>query len=101
MTEENPKETLGEKVLKTGLGALSGYLVAEAYTRWATPEQKRKWESLVKTHHGEAGAVIAIVGTATKFSELAGVGLGLMVHDFKDVKKWFSGDKRKMYTHKA
>lgn len=55
----------------------STILVAEAYKRCTTPEQKSQWEGVVKTHHGEAGfAIVAI-------------GIGLMVHDINDRQKWF------------
>ena len=32
--------------------ALAGtYLAGEAYKRYATPEQKRRWENFAKVHH--------------------------------------------------
>lgn len=91
--EEKPKETVEEKLVKVvlaaGFTAVVAYSVAEAYTRLATPEQKRKWESMVKTHHGEAGAWAVAIALI-----LAAAGASLMFHDRKDRKKWFSGDKR-------
>lgn len=101
MVEEKPEEALVEKlfkgVLKVGAGMLLGYLAAETYDRCTTPEEKREFESRVKTHHGEAGVFVAGGGIATKSPTLTGFGLGLMVHDRKDAAKWFSGDKQKMY----
>lgn len=99
--EEKPKETLGKSILKAVLegvfGAAFGYLAAETYDRCMTPEEKKRWESWVKTHHGEAGVLMMDAGIAAKSPALAGFGLGLMVHDREDAAKWFSGDKQKMH----
>lgn len=70
------------------------YLVGEAYKRYATPEQKRKWENFSKVHHGEAGIVMLGAGLLTKSPNLAASGVGLILHDRDDYKKWFTGDKR-------
>ena len=70
------------------------YLVGEAYKRYATPEQKRKWENFTKVHHGEAGLLITGAGIVTKSPNLTASGVGLMLHDRKDYQKWFTGDKR-------
>lgn len=97
MMEQKPEEPLVEKllkvVLKVGVGMVSGYLTAEAYDKCTTPEEKEEFESRVKTHHGEAGVLVAGVGIATKSPTLAGFGGGLMLHDREDAAKWFSGDK--------
>ena len=102
MAEEKPEETLVQKLVKGGLkvgaGMLFGYLTAEAYDRCTTPEEKEEFESRVKTHHGEAGVLVAGAGIATKSPTLAGFGLGLMAHDRKDAAKWFSGDKYELYA---
>ena len=102
MAEEKPGESLGEKLLKAVLevtaGAVSGYLVAEAYDKCTTPGEKEKWESWVKTHHGEAGVLVTGAGIAAKSPMLTGFGCGLMLHDRKDAAKWFSGDKQRMYA---
>lgn len=93
---KKPKETwkrkIGKAALVAGCVAGSTYLVAEGYTKLATPEQKKKLESKVKTHHGEAGAWMAAIAAI-----LAAAGAGLMLHDRKDSEKWFSGDKHEMY----
>ena len=78
---------------KTIVGALVAFcgaiLIAEAYKRYTTVEQKSQWEGFVKTHHGEAGALIGIAGALTKSPAIASMGVGLMVHDIDDYKKWF------------
>lgn len=71
-------------------GILLAYLVSEAYTRWATPQQKRAWENLVRVHHGEAGAIMACIGAVARSPALLASGIALMLHDRKDYKKWFS-----------
>ena len=99
---EKPEKTLAENLLETGLkvalGAAASYSAAEAYARFMTPEHKRAWESRVQMHHGEAGVCIVAAGAAAKSPFAAGVGLGLALHDRKDRKKWFTGDKRKLHS---
>jgi len=34
---------------------VGGYVIAEIYKRYTTPQQKRNWENYVKMHHGESG----------------------------------------------
>ncbi len=70
-------------------GVAGGYLLAEAYKKYATPQQKQKWENYVKTHHGEAGMLMTAAGVVTKSPTLIGSGVGLMVHDRDDARKWF------------
>ena len=65
------------------------YLVGELYKKFATPEQKRKWEGLVRMHHGEAGAIMAGAGMLAKSPSLTATGIGLMLHDRSDAGKWF------------
>ena len=69
------------------------YLAGEVYKRYATPEQKREWENFAKVHHGEAGIVMLGAGILTKSPNLAASGVGLILHDRADHKKWFTGDK--------
>ena len=92
---KKPKETLGRKAGKVALAAVgvagSTYLAAEAYKRCTTPEQKKKWESQVKIHHGEAGALAVAIAAI-----LAAAGASLMLHDREDREKWFSGDKHEL-----
>ncbi len=72
------------------LGALvGGYVIAETYKRYTTPQQKRKWENYVKMHHGEAGVIMTTAGIMTKSPSLIGSGVGLMLHDKNDASKWF------------
>ena len=54
-----------------------------------TPEQKRRWEGFVKTHHGEAGVIIAIIGAFARSPTLIGMGAGLAIHDIDDAPEWF------------
>jgi len=69
---------------------VGGYVLAEIYKKYTTPPQKQKWENFVKTHHGEAGAIMTGVGIMTTSPTLIGSGLGLMIHDKSDVNKWFN-----------
>jgi len=71
------------------LGLVGAYVIAEAYKRYATPEEKRKWENFAKTHHGEAGAILTAAGVVSKSPSLIGSGIGLMLHDRKDANNWF------------
>ena len=71
------------------VGIVGSYLLAEAYKKYVTPQQKKKWENYIKTHHGEAGILMTAAGVVTKSPTLIGSGVGLMVHDRDDAKKWF------------
>ena len=74
------------------LGTLvAGFVVAELYKKYATPDEKQRWQNFVKMHHGEVGAVMAGVGLLAKSPKLIGSGLGLMLHDKADSNKWFNG----------
>lgn len=80
--------------------AIAGaYIISEAYKKFATPEQKRRWENFTRIHHGEAGILMAGAGLLTKSPNLTASGLGFILHDRCDSKKWFTGDKsRKKYS---
>lgn len=65
------------------------YLAGELYKKYATPEQKIKWENFVNMHHGEAGAIMTGAGILTRSPNLTASGLGLMLHDRSDADKWF------------
>lgn len=69
---------------------VGGYAIAEAYRKYTTPQQKRKWENYVKTHHGEAGVIMTTAGLVTKSPTMIGSGVGLMLHDKNDANKWFN-----------
>lgn len=71
------------------IGLVGVYVVAEAYKRYAIPQQKRQWENFAKMHHGKAGALMTIAGAVTKSPTLIGSGLGLMFHDRNDSSIWF------------
>lgn len=74
--------------------ALAGtYVAGEIYKRYATPEQKRKWEDFAKIHHGEAGILMAGAGVVARSPTLVASGIGLILHDRDDYKKWFTADK--------
>jgi len=74
--------------------ASASYLAGEVYKTHVPSEQKRKWENLVKVHHGEAGIVMLGAGLLTKSPNLAASGIGLILHDRDDSNKWFTGDKK-------
>lgn len=76
-------------LIKVGIGAFVGLLAGEVYKRCTTPEQKRRWEGFVRTHHGEAGVAGVALGAATRSPALLGIGAGLALHDWKDAAKWF------------
>jgi len=77
------------------IGLFGSILLAEAYERLTTPEQKQRWKNLVKIHHGEAGAVMTAIGILGRSPTLAASGLGLMAHDWQDKNKWFIGNPDK------
>jgi len=68
---------------------VGGYILAQGYKKYATPQQKQKWENYVKTHHGEAGVIMTAAGIVVKSPTLIGSGIGLMFHDKNDADKWF------------
>ena len=76
-------------VLPILAGIVGSYLLAEAYKKYVTPQQKKKWENYIKAHHGEAGILITAAGVVIKSPTLIGSGVGLMVHDRDDARKWF------------
>lgn len=65
------------------------YLAGELYKKYATPEQKNKWENFVKMHHGEAGVLMTGTGILARSPNLTASGIGLMLHDKDDAGKWF------------
>ncbi|MGD1836231.1 MAG: hypothetical protein ACPKPY_06935 [Nitrososphaeraceae archaeon] len=69
------------------------YLAGEMYKKFVTPQQKKKWENFIKIHHGEVGVIITCTGLLTRSTNLTASGIGLMIHDWKDFKNWFTGDK--------
>lgn len=75
--------------VKACIGVLLGLVAAEVYRRLAKPEQKSRWEGLVKAHHGEAGVIAVAGGALTKSPTLLGIGIGLAIHDRDDASKWF------------
>ena len=74
-----------EKIL---VGAVVGYAAAEAHKQLAIFKQKRR-EECDGVHHGEFGIGAVVKGAITRYSVLAGVGIGLALHDIKDASKWF------------
>ena len=76
-------------VLPILVGIVGSYLLAEAYKKYVTPQQKEKWENYIQTHHGEAGILMTAAGVVIKSPTLIGSGVGLMVHDRDDARKWF------------
>ena len=70
-------------------GLIGSYAIAEIYKKYTTTDEKYRWEKFVKTHHGEAGAIMAVAGLAAKSPTLTGLGIGLMLHDKDDANKWF------------
>lgn len=67
--------------------------LAVVYEKYLSQEEKARWESQIKMHHGEAGLLALLAGLATRSPRLAAVGAGLALHDINDINKWFTGDK--------
>ena len=74
---------------KAAIGMLLGLAIAEGYRWLTTRKQKNRWEGFIKTHHGEAGIIAAVVGALTRSPTLMGMGIGLAIHDRGDASKWF------------
>ena len=75
------------------LFVVGGILAAEVYRRYATDDEKVRWENYIKSHHGEWGILGLVLGAATGHYGIAATGLGLALHDVNDADKWFSGNK--------
>ncbi len=76
------------------LGWLSvGVLACVAYDKLPS-ETKQKWETAIKSHHGEWGLAGIVGGLATRNPGLIAFGAGLALHDLPDKNKWFTGDKK-------
>ena len=71
----------------------TGVLACVAYEKLPS-ETKQKWETAVKSHHGEWGVLGTIAGVSTGHYGMAASSAGLALHDWPDQKKWFSGDKK-------
>lgn len=74
------------------LGA--AYLAGEAYSRYVPAERKKEFEEHVDLHHGEAGVLMTGMGLVVRSPVLTGCGIGLMLHDRRDWRVWFTDDKR-------
>lgn len=72
------------------LAAGIAYMTGEVYKRLVPSKRKREFEEGVKIHHGEVGAVMTAAGLIMRSPTLAGFGIGLMLHDRNDYKKWFA-----------
>ena len=64
------------------------YGVAELY-QYLSPDIKQWWENLIKSHHGEWGAMGFIGGLLTNSPKMTATGAALMLHDRKDRSLWF------------
>lgn len=65
---------------------VGGFVAAELYNKYTTPEEKIRGGSSVKSHHGGWGALALLAGLATKRHGLAAIGAGLTLHDIKDAQ---------------
>ena len=86
------KKTLGDSIIESLAGFAAGYILGElanAEYESLSEEQKRQREQNRVAHHGEVGCLALAGGAAARSPAAAGVGLGLMVSDRKDFKKWF------------
>ena len=72
---------------------LGAIVAAELYSRYATDEEKARWENYVKAHHGELGLLGTLLGATTGHYGVTATGLGLALHDINDIDKWFTSDK--------
>ena len=71
----------------------AGVLACIAYDKLPS-ENKQKWETAIKSHHGEWGLAGVAGGLATDNLGLAAFGADLTLHDLPDKNKWFTCDKK-------
>ena len=66
------------------IGALVGKVSVWAYNNLLTPEQRKKFENMVNTHHFEYGVVAIAGGVITKSPKAVGLGISYLQDDWKD-----------------
>jgi hypothetical protein len=66
---------------------IGSFAAAEIYKRYTLPLSRKKWENFARMHHGEAGTILTASGIVIRSPSLAATGIGLMLHDRKDVDK--------------
>ena len=100
-------DKVAENLISGLAGLAAGYIVAEGYKQLVSTSAKKSWERDIGIHHGESGIVLLGAGSASSaflYGEenqkalnaslfTAGVGIGLAIHDHKDVHKWFRSRK--------
>ena len=82
---------IAESIIEGIAGFVAGCILGElANAKYESlPEkQKRQWEWNRVAHHGEIGCAALVGGVAGKSPAVAGLGLGFMVSDRGDSKKW-------------
>jgi len=80
------------------IGALLGKAAVWAYNNLLTPEQRKKIESIVKTHHFEYGTAAVAGGALAKSPKTVGFGLSLMADDWKDKDVAIKNLKNKIHS---
>ncbi len=82
------------------LPLVAGYAIGKAavyaYKNLLTPEQRRKIENKVKTHHFEYGVVTTTAGIVAKSPTTVGTGLSLIADDWKDKDEAIQNMKNKV-----
>jgi len=69
------------------LGYLIGKAAVYAYNNLLSPEQRKRIENKVKTHHFEYGVVTTAAGLVVKSPTAVGTGLSWIADDWKDKDK--------------
>jgi len=82
------------------VGLAAGYLIGKAavyaYNNLLSPEQRKRIENKVKTHHFEYGVVTTAAGLVTKSPTAVGTGLSWIADDWKDKDKAMENMKNKI-----
>ena len=78
------------------IGYIVGKAAVAAYNTLLTPEQRRKIESKVKTHHFEYGVAVTTGGALAKSPKAVGTGISWIADDWKDKDEAIENIKNKV-----
>ena len=83
-------------VLPLVAGYAIGKIAVYAYNNLLTPQQKKRIETKVKTHHFEYGLVTTAAGLTIKSPTAVGTGISWIADDWKDKDKVLENMKNKV-----